>query len=70
MTPTPPPTPTNPPPTPDPLPAAWLRGAGLLALLVFIGLDALDGELDADVWTYTIAILAVIYGPTVLRRRS
>lgn len=54
----------------DPSPASWLRGAGLVALLVFIGLDALDGKLDADVWTYTIAVLAVIYGPSVLRRRS
>lgn len=64
------PTPT-PTPLQDPPPAAWLRGAGLVALLVFIALDVIpDSQLDADLWTYTVAVLAVIYGPSVLRRRN
>ena len=70
MTAPPTPAPPNQDPPGDPSPAAWLRGAGLLALLVFVGLDAHDGQLDADVWTYTLAVVAVIYGPTVLRRRT
>lgn len=61
--------PLAPPPDPPvkaPPPAQWLRGAGLVVLLAFIALDALDRQLSASLWAYGGAIVVILWGPEIL----
>lgn len=58
------PQPDSPPKAP--LPAQWLRGAGLVALLAYLAADIADRQLSASLWAYGGAVVILIWGPEVL----
>lgn len=53
-------------PTPPPTPPMALSIVGLVALVASLGIDAFAPGWDPEPWTYLVAIVVLVWGPTMI----